>query len=198
MRDKDILDQLIDASLATYGDTRTDYGLEERVMRGVERRLANAMAPRHRRWLAWSAALAAASCILALIFFSNRPAVGPINNAHQAGTQEKPRSSDSDVANNPTTATGIRRSARAAKGMGNRTKPPASTETSNADRLPKQDVFPTPAPLDERVETLAFFVRRAPASEVKELLANQAQLEEPLAFQELEIPPLEPLDKGGR
>jgi hypothetical protein len=194
----DDLDKMIDAALATYGDPGTDNGLEERMLRGVRKRVTNQSAPHLLRWLAWSAALAVAACVLALVFFSSRPTMRPVNNGHQAGTKEQPQTTDAVIATAPMPAAGDRAAGRAGNAVAIHTTPLVSAETSTAQPLPKLDVFPTPEPADEKVQALAFFVRAAPASEVKELLAKQDQADAPLAFNELEIPPLEPLDEGGR
>lgn len=197
MRDKDDLDLLIDAALATYGDPGAD-GLEERTLRGVQRHLASRRPPRYLRWLAWSVAPAAAACVLAFIFFPTLPSKNPVKDTDHSGTQENPRGNNAAVTKNPVPAAGSRTTPGPARAAGTRTKPPLSTETAKANPLPKLDVFPTPAPLDEQVEALAFFIRQAPPNEVKELLAKQAQADAPLAFKQLEIPPLEPLDEGGK
>jgi len=206
MRDSDDFDQIdqfadldliIDAALATYANPTADDGLEERMLQGLRRRLVSQSAPLPMRWLAWSAALAAA-CILALVFFSNRPTVTPANNAHQSGKQEKAQPNNPSLATNPPPETGIHIAAQTGNRMVTRTRPPISTQTAKAQPLPKLDVFPSPAPLDEQVEALAFFVQVAPQSEVKALLEKSAQADTPIAFAELEIPPLEPLDEGGK
>lgn len=192
--DRDQLDELIDAALATYGDPGAN-DLEERMLRGVRQRLVSESAPRRLRWLGWSAALAAAACVLALVFFISGPTMSPVNDAH---TQGKQKDTHTLAAKNPTAATSQAIAPRPSNALYTRTILPVSTQTAKADPLPKLDVFPTPAPLDEQVEALAFFVQRAPANEVKELLENRARADAPLAFKELEIPPLEPLDEGGK
>jgi hypothetical protein len=194
MRNKDELDKMIDAALATYGDPGAD-DLEVRVLRGVRLRLVSESKPRRLRWLACSAALAAAACVLALVFFISRPAMKPVNNAH---TQQTPRDTKAVAATTPPPATPQETVPRPANAMRTRNPLPVSTQTAKAEPLPKLNVFPAPAPLDGQVEVLAFFIRQAPPNEVKELLAEQAQADAPLEVKELEIPPLEPLDEGGK
>lgn len=198
MRDRDHLDQLIDAALATYGDPGADNDLEERMLRRVLRHRTNRTAPGYLRWLAWPAALATAACVLAFALFEMMPSMAPVKNTHQTATQVKARGTNAEVGKIPTVAPGPRIGLHAVKAVAIRTKPPATPQTAKAEPLPKLDVFPAPAPLDEQVEALAFFVRVAPPSEVKELLAKQAQTDAPLTCKELEIPPLQPLNEGGK
>jgi len=198
MCDKDDLDLLIDAALTTYADPSPSRSLEHRILQSLPRRLESQAAARRLSWLAWSAAFAAAACILALILFHSTSAINPVKNAHQAATDRNPPKTNATVANSPTPATATRTPLIPHKSIGLRVDPPAPIQTAKAAPLPKLDVFPTPAPLDEQVEALAFFVRRAPPDVVKQLLEKRAQADAPLEAKELEIPPLPPLNEGGK
>jgi hypothetical protein len=199
MHDSDDLDRKIDAALAGYGDPfamdrPAEPALAERMLAGVRRSIAAESAPRRVRWLVWTWTLAAAVCVLVLVLFGLRPPHRQPNQARQTQRQgAKPQ-----VAKAITEGTAeagmpvVRKASRA------RSNIPAQAMAEKPDRLPKLDVFPTPQPLSGEGEALAFFVRRAPAHEVRELLLAQSHVDTPITIQELEIPPLQPLDEGGK
>jgi hypothetical protein len=194
MHDKDELDRMIDAALASYGEAGDE--VSERVLRVVERRIAQEHAPRRRRWLPWAAALAAAACVLA--FFVARPSPRPAQLPGSSARQMQQQTPGSTVAEVKPPAIGksAKPVERNSAKQGVKFQP--GSETAKAEALPKLDVFPTPQPLSEDEEALSFFIQRASTAEVKQLLEAQARFEAPLTIDELEIPPLEPLDKGGR
>lgn len=198
MPDKDNLDLLIDAAIDTYANVAASDRLEEQMLQGVRRHIADQSARRHLRWSAWSAALAAAACVLTFALFSPRPEVTPAKNAQKAGVQNHPRGKAAEVPSIPPPPADIRSAQRTAKTVRVLAIPPISAPPAKAPPLPKLDVFPTPAPPDEQAEALAFFIRVAPPGEVKQLLEAQARADAPLAVKQLEIPPLQPLDEGGK
>jgi hypothetical protein len=197
MHDKDDLDLLIDGALETYANPAPNDYLEDRMLQAVRIQIANQPAPSHLRWLSWSAALAAA-CLLFLIFFNQRQSTTPADSANDPTTAGIPHQQTPVETKSPTPISGGHIAQTPHSSTGTHANPPASVENAKADPLPKQDIFPAPVPLDEQVEALAFFIRKAPPSEVKQLLQAQAQADAPLAFKELEIPPLQPLDEGGK
>jgi len=204
MHDSDELDRTIDAALAGYGDPCAPYPpaertfaegvVAERLLAGVRRGIATERAPRRVRWLVWTCTLAAAACVLLLVLFGLRPAHRQTNLARQTQQQgANPKVATAVTATTAEAATPIvRRGARAAGRI------PAQVEAEKPDRMPKLEVFPTPQPLSSEGEALAFFVRRAPPRDVRELLQAQSHVDAPVTIEELEIPPLKPLDEGGR
>jgi len=205
MHDSDELDRNIDAALTVYGDpfatrlhtdpTVAERLLAERLLAGVRRRIAEDSAPRGVRNPVWAWALAAAACVLGLVLFGSRQAHRQQpNQARQTQQQETPPEFATAITAAKTEAQkpAVRRPARAGSRL------PTQGSPERPDRLPKLDVFPTPLPLSEEGEALAFFVRRAPAHEVRELLQAQSHSDTPITIQELEIPPLKPLDEGGK
>jgi hypothetical protein len=201
MHNSDELDRRIDAALAGYGDPSATHrdaepALAERMLAGVRRSIAAEIgAPSWARRHGWIWALAAAACVVALVLFGLRPARRQQPNQAR---QTQQQGTNAEVATTITATTAaapkpaVRKSARAGSRL------PTQGGTESPDRLPKLDVFPTRLPLSEEGEALAFFVRRAPAHEVRELLQAQARLDTPITIQELEIPPLKPLDEGGK
>jgi hypothetical protein len=192
MRDESELDGMIDAALASYGETGDD--VSERILRVVERRIAQERAPLRRRWLPWTAALAAAACVLAFLVARPRPVQIPGNDARQTQQQK----TGSTVAEVRRPAIEKRAKAVARDSTRQSVEERLRSETARADALPKLDVFPTPQPLSEDEQAFSFFIQRAPPAEVKQLLEAQARSEAPVIIDDLEIPPLEPLDKGGK
>lgn len=204
MHDSDEFDRRIDAALAGYGDPLAkhrhaepaiaDRLLAERVLAGVRRSIAAESPPRRVRWMPWAWALAAAACVLGIVLFGLRPAHREVNQARQNQQQGRtPEVAKAVAGTIPEAGTpAVRRIVRA------QSRIPAQTGIEKADRLPKLDVFPAPQPLSSEGEALAFFVRQAPARDVRELLEAQSGSDAPLAIQELEIPPLKPLEEGGR
>jgi hypothetical protein len=202
MRDKDELDRMIDAALASYGGAGEGDEMGERMLRGVERRIAQESAPRHGRWLpsaraltgALTAALAVAACVLAFVLARPRPAHLPINDAQQT----QPQRPDATVAEPRPPVAAIREKPEARRTVNESATGRPQREEATTNPLPKLDVFPTPQPMTGDEEALSFFIQRAPESEMRSLLEAQAHANAPVTIDELEIPPLEPLDEGGK
>jgi hypothetical protein len=210
MHDKDEpnlrdLDRMIDSALASYGDLADRDAvdpLEDRVLRGVVRRV-NSEDRRRRlaRWLTWTAALATAACIAALLALHPRqaPNFGTIarsTHSPEMPTQKQPPAIA--TARQPYNPPPVVRAGR--PGVDRRLKHAAEPgrQPVQSEPLPKLDVFPAPYSPTEEEAALSFFIQHAPASEVQELLASRARLEAPVTINELEIPPIASLNNGGR
>jgi hypothetical protein len=170
------LDQLIDAALSSYSAMEARPGLERRI-------LANALAdhPRQRRlaW-AWSFAIPAAACLLLFLFFAER---------HHSSRSTL----EATATTAPLTNTASPREAPATKSLPSQKRSiphNLSTQPSTApERLPKQDVFPSPSPLTAEEQTLFAYNR----SQLRATIAHRGtQLEiNPLTISELQIEPLD-------
>jgi hypothetical protein len=198
MRDNDELDQMIDAALATYGNISAGESfdpLEERVLRRVQRRrVAEERRALRRRLVPWAAAFALAACAAAWMVVHPKPVRVPRDETRQTKQHEpttavsKVRVPTLEMSHKPATG----RSAEHATKFESRYGPPSTPS------LPKLDVFPAPHAPTEEEATLSFFIQRAPASEVEDLLRTQASLDVPITIDELEIPPIAPLNVDGR
>lgn len=184
MAERDDLDRLLDAALATYA--QPDSGLEERILSRV------AFMPRPhasvlRRSLAWLIAGAAVACTFILFLTWSRTLKTPTDRV-PAPTIVASSQRDRAVAAHSTA--GEKRAARRALGR---------RRTDNAlaavDR-PKLDVFPTPQPPIGEEKDLARVMAQAPQALREALVAAQAQTDAPLHISEIQIPPLKPLFAG--
>ena len=194
MRDKDELDQMIDAALTSYGTAAAGDPIEERLLRAVQRRLAEEHVPPRHRWLPWAATLAAAACIAAFFIAHPNPMRIRGIDSHQPSQQDRGSSTAESKPPaqeiQPRTSTELRSKSRA--------KLQSARQPAQTASLPKLDVFPTPRSPTEDEAALALFIQRAPESEVRALFEAQARADAPVIINELEIPPIEPLNEGGR
>ncbi len=167
---RDELDEVIDRALAGYSAAAPLEGLEERVLARARR------AGRPRRWpwvygLGFALAAAAAAVIVVIAWWP-APVAPP-----------KPRPAESArnlVVNPPVAGGGVRRVAQRKSRVRRAARP-----------LPKQEVFPAPAPMTEEERTLAAWVRRAP-NEARGIFADlDKRSRDPVAIQAIEIAPLE-------
>jgi len=204
MRDKDEpnlrdLDRMIDSALASYGEPAEPF--EDRVLRGVVRRV-NSEDRRRRlaRWLTWTAALATAACIAALLALHPRQAPNFGTVAHSTHGPEMRRQEQPPAmatAQTPYDAPTVAQPA--GPGVDHALKHVAQSQPGRKpEPLPKLDVFPAPYSPTEEEAALSFFIQHAPASEVQELLASRARLDAPVTINQLEIPPIASLNNGGR
>ncbi|HTB98015.1 MAG TPA: hypothetical protein VK716_13465 [Terracidiphilus sp.] len=181
MLDRDELDRLLDAALATYAVPKHDSGLERRVLE----RIGAARTPVQHRWL-WAAgipALAASLLLLFAVFAPWRhtshelqkidPPMHPL--VAEAPHPARPRHIAHTMAHVETT--GVRRAPR-----------PGIT--------PKLDVFPTPVPLSGQERALVRYVTEAPEAQRNDLMEAQQRSIAPLGIAAISIPPIEPPNKG--
>ena len=183
MHEKDHLDQMLESSLSSYGDTGTDSGLAERILARVSsEQSTDRPAPRWRsRFLLW-AALPAAACLLLTVLVlksSGPPAM------HSSG--ELPQSAST-------------KTSAKAPGVGIVTPPAPKTITQTQHRhsaaiaesaaRPKLDVFPLPQPLSPEERALYAFATQVPEEQRQAVLAAQKNDDAPLNIAAIHIQPL--------
>ena len=190
MKDRDDLDILLDAALATYANPGMPPGLASRILvsaRRIDGRRSSV------RWLPWAAPVLAA-LLLAVIF-----------SVHHADTHR--------MVSNPTAQLSLRPAPRTpatpnpaveTQQTAARSNPPrtvsAMLPTAQQPPLPRQEVFPTPTPLSPEEQALVALVNRDPEKVARRVAqpgdANQPQPIEPLRIAAIHIPPLTPPDNG--
>jgi hypothetical protein len=193
MRDEQELERRIDAALRCYGEPTGGDELEQRVLAGLGERMRAESTAKKVNWLPWSGGLAIAASILVLVLYGHLWTHRAVSDAYLG----KPFAKDSEVAHvvRPKGGSPTKVGTGSSAGPG-RQAMLQTTETAEA--LPKLDVFPTPRGLNKEEEALAFFVRQAPPSEVRQFLMTQVVTDEPITIRDLEIPPIQPLEVGGR
>jgi hypothetical protein len=174
------LDQLIDAALPSYSSADPRPGLEHRI-------LSHAFAqPKPKRSLiwAWALALPVAACLLAFLFFAGRHnfyrrVVEATTTTPLAPTAVGPRETPpTDPLPSPRNRS-IRRKVSAR---------PSTTR----ERLPKEEVFPSPSPLTAE-ERAAIALVRDPAPMPAQIDTKEVAIN-PIHIAELEIEPIAPSD----
>ena len=195
MRENDQLDLLIDAALATYSEPRAD--LEDRVLQALaaEREPGAAMpqpTPLRRRWLPWAIALPVAACALLALFIQLREP----HRTTQARTPSSPLPShdSSRLTAIAAATTPVTISHGAKPGISRNALRPSPAPQVAA--LPKLDVFPTPQPLTSREQALVASTSRAPKAQLLALVTAQHHPEGPVTIAAIQIPPIEPIDRG--
>ena len=182
------LDRLIDAALNTYANP--DSGLEQRVLA----RIAASRQPQPRlRWIAWTAALAAAaSLFLAIALMHKPPAPSPAATAINTPPAQQAPKAEARLEPGPMQ----RRS-----GPPHHAQAPDAAHNVAANRLPKRDIFPTPHPLSPAEQVLVDFAERAPKAEREAFVEDRTQTSGPIAIAAIrvtpiQIPPIEPPSTG--
>jgi hypothetical protein len=195
LQNRDELDILLDAALATYVDSEPSPSLTPRILaaaRDADRRPTVG-------WLSW-AVPALAAALLMTIFLTHRPA---------ARRQTPQPTADLSAPHAPASAermpdtSGNRIAAAATPHLGS-TPPRAArsvrTTAPIQPLLPRQEVFPTPAPLSPEEQALAATVNRSPERIAKQIAQSGAPSQEepiePLRIAAIHIPPLNPPDNG--
>jgi hypothetical protein len=195
-KNRDELDILLDAALATYTGPEPSPSLTPRI-------LAAARDLDHRPsadWLSW-AIPALAATLLMTVLLTHRSATPPETSPPTAdlSAPHAPASAERmpDTAGNRTAA------AEATPRLGSTpTRVARSVRTTAPIQppLPRQDVFPTPTPLSPEEQALAAAVNRSPERIAKQIAQSAApspeQPIEPLHIAAIHIPPLNPPDNG--
>jgi hypothetical protein len=178
-----VLDELIHASIATYGEPAPDSELAQRILIRIA---AEARPVASRRWLPWAVAVPIAACLIAFFtLFESRPVRTPASVTDQA---HMPAQLHNDLA--PDAPHQSQRENRK-RSSGNDMRPHRTAVAAKAQSLPKLDVFPTPQPLTPAERALVEFTSRAPSSERKSLIAAQQQPDAPLTIAAIKIQPIE-------
>ena len=170
------IDKWLDTALAEYGNAEPRMGLETRV-------LSNLRAKRERRregWQRWWPALAAVAAmvlVFAVLLFSHRGVAPPKQSIANTPRQTLPTPSPA-----PSFARSVPKHVR-------RPSPqPVIVPTQDSD-LPRLATFPSQQ-RDDQAQLLRAFVKRAPATEIRSLVARPAQAND-LQIAEIQIPSLE-------
>jgi len=185
-QDRDDLDILLDAALASYVDAESSPALMQRIL-ATTGRASNR--PKLLRWLAWSIPALAALLLLA-IFLGHHSAV-PHEKSLVAINQtlSAPPISRAPVAVAPVAA---QRSLHPPQ------RPARTIRVTEGARqpLPRLEVFPTPMSLTPEEQALAALVNRNPDIR-RSVISGQKPAVEPLSIAAIQIPPLNPPDRGG-
>jgi hypothetical protein len=187
MKDRDDLDILLDAALATYADPGTPPGLTSRIIAS-----ARSIDSRRRpvKWLPW-AVPALAALLLVVTFFArhaltHRTALPPVVQFSPRPSVHALTTSDPAVA---IQQTAVRSNSR-------RTVK-ATYAAIPQQPLPRLEVFPTPASLSPQEQALAVLANRNLDNITQTVAKSQTQPVEPLRIATIQIPPLVPSDNGG-
>jgi hypothetical protein len=175
------LDELIQSSIATYGEPAPNSELAHRILVRIA---AEAEPTPARRWLPWAIALPVAACLITIfILFETRPVHIPAEVANHA---QIPAQLHNDIATTAPHLTQLENKKTMAR---HEVSPRLAAVNSKAQPLPKLDVFPTPQPLTPEEQALVQFAARAPAAERKALLEEQPDA--PLTIAAIKIQPIE-------
>lgn len=206
MRDnKDQIDRLVDAALATYADPGANSGLGDRILKRVA---AEASPVSRRRWLPWAIAVPVAAGLLGFaVLMGTRQFRAPSSIPPQThNVQEPPAPGSRSLAETGAIRSeGRAKHASGPKGLvdcGPITARLKSCPDTNAHSrrtvvearsapLPKLQIYPTPRPLSPQEEALVSFATHATQPEREALIAAQRQNDAPLSVAAIEIKPLE-------
>lgn len=174
------LDQFIDAALPSYSAADPQLGLEQRI-------LAHALAdyPRRRRFAwAWAFAIPVAACLLVIFFFAGRHV------SHPNTLQATATTASHAIAASP-------RETPATDSIPSPRKGPLPHKLSiqpslTPERLPEQDVFPSPSPLTAE-ERAAIALAHDPAQMPRQTDTVAVEIS-PIHIAELQMKPIAPAD----
>ncbi len=182
------LDELIRASIATYGEPAPDSELAQRILVQIA---AEERPAASRRWLPWAVAVPIAAClIVSFTFFQSRSMHPPASHTDQAHIPADLRNNIAPSEISPAAPYQSQREKRYRLSRDG-VRPQLDAIAVKAQPLPKLDVFPTPQPLTPAEQTLVEFASRAPASERKSLIEAQQQPDAPLTIAAIKIQPIE-------
>jgi len=189
LNERDDLDLLLDAALNTYVDAEAKPGFSHRILTATSR-----AEPRRSpiRWIPPTAAALAAAVLIAIALhrsgspWETEPTVSHFPQAPVVPTPATPSGPAIPV-----------RSSAPAHSSGPAVK---AAIAQAAPALPKREVFPTPAPLTAEEQALLAGAKHR-SEEVSAQLAQSAtgkneQPVEPIHIAAIDIPPLNPSDKG--
>ena len=195
-QDRDELDILLDAALATYVDSEPSPSLTPRILAAasdVDRRPSVG-------WLSW-AVPALAAALLMTIFLAHRPAARRETPQPTAdlSAPSRPRIRRTDARYTRLTALPPRQH-RTSVQPRHATARSVRTTAPIQPLLPRRDVFPTPTPLSPEEQALAALVNRNPEKVARQVAQSfdhgPEPPIEPLRIAAIHIPPLNPPDNG--
>lgn len=202
MPEKDQLDRLLDAGLATYADPGPNSGLEQRMLAALAATYAEHVTPAkpRPRWLPWAIAIPVAAGLLILWISIGKTVHAPSTQpqmairksapATEALATKTPEHGQAKLPSEPNARRNVAASAPFASAQG-KLMPCADTNPHCGKRsIPKLDVFPTPTPLTDEERALLAAADTGPPSEREALIASQQRGDAPLSIAALNIPPL--------
>lgn len=186
MPNRDELDIVLDAALATYADPEPSPGLTARIhatTRAIDRH------PRV-RWMIWAVPALAALMAVVILFPARHIYRDPPPSALQL----------SHSARTPTVTTPYPVKTGPARGSP-RSRASATIRAAipAPGPLPRQEVFPTPTPLTPEEQALASLVNHSPEKLAQQIAQPAVQPEpiKPVRIAAIHVPPLNPPDIGG-
>ena len=184
---RDDLDTLLDAALSTYTNPEPSLGLTPRILAAT--RAVDGRPPL--RWMVWAVPALAAALAIVILYPAHHIYRDPSPSTSQLSGSA---STYPITAPNPVKTGSDREAPRLRATATIRAAIPAP------EPLPKQEVFPTPAPLSPQEQAIAALVNRNRTEIAKQVAqsANQdpEQPIEPLHIAAIHIPPLYPPDNG--
>jgi hypothetical protein len=205
MPERDELDLLLDAGLATYADPGLDSGLEERVLSALAAaRMTTQERSRSAWWpkrLAWAVAVPLAASLLLWISIakiSHAPS-SHIQQAYKPETAKTPNAIapriEAGGPAHPSEAKARVHPATSMRLIGStqdkmKSCPLRTSEAAKCAPLPKLDVFPKPTPPSMEEQALVIVANTGPASRREALIESQQHADAPLSIVALNIPPL--------
>jgi hypothetical protein len=193
--DRDELDLLLDSALVAYVDSDPSPNLRSRVLSATTQRRGSEFPT---GWAMWAAPALAALLLITILLIHHRTAVVPSPPvAHQSAPHGPELATSASKAPNANQAMAATSPLRLSQPRPIRT---AHTVTLSQPTLPRQEVFPTPAPLSPEEQALVAEVNRNPERVSRQVEPSAARSDEepiePLRVAAIHIPPLNPPDGG--
>lgn len=194
MRDNDELDSLLDKALATYGDPGVGPDLAERVLAFVR--------PKHGRrrpdkWLPWAVGVPALALLLLAVLFLARHSEPRASESSMVESTKPHESRPAGEFEQGKADTENTNRAAMAQSRVRMTRPSRDgiPATTHAQQLPRLKVFPAPAPLTEEERALADLANQT--GDVNQSVIDRRKgTDEPIRIAEIQIPPINPPDRG--
>jgi hypothetical protein len=191
MNDRDELDILLDAALASYANPEPSPNLTARILAGTREIDRQPLI----RWLVWAVPALAALLLVVLLIEHHvlSSHTGSPPTARLSAAPDVVHSSPhAPVFSTPGPTTGTNRAAMGSSSS--QPVKPTGVQISKPEPLPRLDVFPTPTPLSPEEQALIDLVNRNPGqvaqSAARNLEQMQEQMVEPLDVAAIHIPPL--------
>ncbi|MBB6145378.1 hypothetical protein HNQ77_003336 [Silvibacterium bohemicum] len=194
---RDELDALLDAALATYADPASSSDIASQVFASV--RESGRCRRRYGR-LPWAIAVPVFAALLMMVLIPMRHARSRGRTSTTVANLSSPFERPQPLAHHP--ATPQERPSEPAQTQAaplvdrgvspHRTAPlPIQSQQPSDKSLPKQEVFPTPAPLSKDEQALVAFVDRSPGKVAQAVAQSQQQPVEPIDIAAIRIQPID-------
>lgn len=207
--ERDALDERIDAALRKYLEA-PQYS-DPRIALARVKALAEQERERRSRWMwVWAASLAAALMIaVGAMVWLGSGRTNATRQAHQVAKSapQELKAHPSQGQNGAAEVVPFQNAGSGSSSLRRRqqrrslTRDDKNLEFAAERTLPKQEVFPTPAPLSTDEQKLAAFLHQAPPALKEQVIAAQKQIDDPIEVAAIQIEPLdtsseEPQTKG--